>query len=115
MGEMISHVVLMKPKPGLPDEERRAFIAAFERALREITTVRAVRIGRRVVFGASYESTAGDAADYLAIIDFEDLTGLQTYLQHPAHEQLGALFYRTLSSGLAYDFEVGGLEMIERG
>ena len=107
---MISHVVLMKPRPGLPPEDRRAFVGAFERAVREIPSVRAVRAGRRVRHGAGYEALSPDAADYFAIVDFDDLAGLQAYLAHPTHQEVGARFGTALSSALVYDFEVGRLE-----
>src|SRR5947199_5400813 len=45
---MVTHVVLMKPRADLSADERRAFVAAFERATREIPSVVAVRVGRRV-------------------------------------------------------------------
>ena len=104
---MVSHVVLMKPRPDLPPADKRALIDAFERATREISAVRDVRVGRRFLHGAGYEQSAPDTADYLVIIDFDDLTGLQTYLRHPAHVELGARFGQSLSSALVYDFEVG--------
>ena len=109
---MVSHVVLMKPRPDLSDADRRAFIDAFDRAMREIPTVRGVRIGKRITHGAGYEKTAPDAADYLAVIDFDDLAGLQAYLRHPAHENLGARFGASLSAAMVYDFEVGGIEVL---
>lgn len=109
---MVSHVVLMTPKPDLSTDARQAFVAAFERALREIPSVRGVRIGRRVMHGANYESAAVEAGAYLAIIDFDDLDGLQAYLRHPAHADLGARFYQTLSAAMVYDYEVGGIEML---
>ena len=108
---MVSHLVLMKPRPDLSPADREGFIGAFERALRQIPTVRAVRIGKRITHGASYESSAPDL-DYLATIDFDDLDGLQTYLRHPAHADLGARFGQALSGALVYDFEVGGVEML---
>jgi hypothetical protein len=37
---------------------------------------------------------------------------VQAYLRHPAHEELGKCFYETLSSGVAYDFDVGGLDLM---
>jgi Stress responsive A/B Barrel Domain len=104
---MVTHVVLMKPRADLPAGDRRAFVAAFERATREIPSVVAVRVGRRIKHGAAYEAAAPDAADYLAAIDFEDLDGLQAYLRHPAHEELGARFGESLSSAMVYDFEIG--------
>jgi Stress responsive A/B Barrel Domain len=106
---MVSHVVLMKPRADLSLTDRQAFIGAFDRAIREIPTVRGVRIGRRIKHGAGYEHSAPDT-DYLVVIDFDDLDGLQTYLRHPVHEQVAALFGQALSSASVYDFEVGGLE-----
>jgi hypothetical protein len=111
---MISHIVLMKPKADLSPDERQGFIAAFERAVQEIPSVRAVRIGRRVMTGASYESLSRETGDYVAIIDFDDLDGLDAYLRHPAHDELGARFYQTLSSAMVFDYQVGGLEIIQQ-
>lgn len=111
---MISHIVLMKPRAELLPADRGALVDAFERAIREIPTVRAVRVGRRVTHGAGYEQAMPDIADYLIAIDFDDAAGLQTYLGHAAHEALGARFNQSLSSALVYDFEVDGLEEILR-
>ena len=73
-----------------------------------------LRVGRRTIHGASYETSAPDAADYLITIDFDDISGLQAYLRHPAHEELGARFGQSLSSAFVYDFEVGGIEELSR-
>ena len=112
---MLTHIVLMKPRADLSADGRLALVAAFERAIRDIPTVRGVRIGRRVTHGAGYEQTSPDAADYLAAIDFDDLAGLQAYLRHPAHDELGARFGQSLSAALVYDFEVGGVEELRSG
>jgi hypothetical protein len=112
---VVSHLVLFKPRADLSDAERRALTAAFERAVREIPTVRQVRFGQRVRHGAGYEAAAPDAADYLVVIDFDDLAGLQTYLRHPAHEELGARFGDSISSALVFDFEEGRLEELDAG
>ena len=109
---MIAHVVLMSPRPDLAPEDRRAFVDAFERAVRNIPTVRNVRIGTRVIHGAQYEKGMPDTGAFLAIIDFDDLSGLQTYLRHPEHDALGRLFYLSLSSAFVYDYEVGGAELL---
>jgi Stress responsive A/B Barrel Domain len=104
---MVTHVVLMKPRADLSAADRRDFIAAFERATRDIPSIVSVRVGRRVRHGAGYEAAAPDAADYFAAIDFDDLAGLQAYLRHPAHQELGVRFGDSLSSAMAYDFEIG--------
>lgn len=111
---MVSHLVLMKPRPDLSPDDRQALVDAFERAIREIPTVRDVRIGHRVTHGASYEQSAPDM-EYVAVIDFDDLDGLQTYLRHPAHADLGARFGQSLSGALVYDFDVGGIENLKTG
>jgi hypothetical protein len=102
---MVSHVVLMKPLPDLSDAQRAGLMAAFDRALREIPTVRGVRVGRRVIHGAGYEKQMPDAADYFVAIDFDDVTGLAAYLEHPAHEELARRFGDSLTGALIYDFE----------
>lgn len=109
---MISHVVLMTPRRDLTAAERQAFIGAFERAVTTIPAVKQVRIGTRVRVGADYEHGMPDSGEYLAVIDFEDLGGLEAYLRHPEHEALGRLFYQTLASALVYDYRVGGIERL---
>jgi len=99
----------MKPRADLAPPEREALIDAFEHAVREISVVRTVRIGRRVIHGAQYEQTSPDAADFLVQVDFENLADLQAYLRHPAHEAVGEHFNRLLDSGWVYDFETGDL------
>ncbi len=110
---MVSHIVLMKVRPDLVPADRAALIAAFRRAVHEIPSVRQVRVGTRAMHGADYERQAIDTADYLVVIDFDDLAGLQAYLRHPAHDELGTRFGQALRSALVYDFEVGGLERLE--
>jgi stress responsive alpha/beta barrel protein len=105
---VITHLVVAKPRSNLSAGDRQAFVQAVEQALLHIPTVRAVRIGRRVTHGALYERTP-PAADFLILIDFDDLAGLQMYLRHPAHEAVSAQFSRLLEWGLVYDFETGDL------
>lgn len=111
---MVWHLVLMKPRTDLSSADRQALIDALNRAAREIPTVRDVRVGRRITHGAAYEATAPDSADYVASIGFDDLAGLQMYLRHPAHAELGARFHQSLDSALIYDFEVGGIDGLDR-
>jgi hypothetical protein len=103
---MVWHVVLLKPRGDLSAADRAAFVAAFERAVRDIATVRGVHVGRRIAHGAGYERDVPDAADYLAVIEFDDVAGLRAYLADPAHAELGRWFGQALSSGIVYDFEV---------
>jgi len=110
---MIAHVALLQPKPELSSSERAAFLEAFERAIRDIPEVRAVKVGARVTHSAGYEQGMPDA-DFLVVLDFDDLESLRSYLAHPSHQELGTLFGRYLSSALVYDFETGGTELLRR-
>jgi hypothetical protein len=105
---VITHVVIVKPRANLSARDREALVQAFEHAVLEIATVRAVRVGRRVTHGAQYEHAA-PSADFMILIDFDDLAGLQTYLRHPAHDAVSVQFDRLLGSGFVYDFETGDL------
>ena len=106
---MVSHLVLFRLRPDLTAADREALLRALERALRDIPSVRAFRIGRRVTFGAGYEQAPPDLR-FSMIIDFDDLSGLEAYLDHPAHEDLGTRFYASIAEGLVYDYELVGLE-----
>ena len=111
---MVTHLVLLKPRTDLPLEARRALVDAFERASRAIPDVRAVRVGRRLVHGAGYETSSSESVEYLVLIDFDDLAGLQAYLSHTAHDELGTHFNQSVSSALVFDFEVGDLDALRR-
>ena len=103
---MVWHVVLLKPRTDLRPDERRQFVDAFQRAVTAIPSVRGVRFGRRVTHGAGYERNAPDAGAFLAIVEFDDRAGLEAYLSHPAHQELGVAFGESLSAALVYDFEM---------
>jgi len=102
---MISHVVMFRPRIDLSQAERDALFKSFHSALRAIPTIRAVRAGRRMNLGAGYERTDAEAPDFIVAIDFDDLSGLQLYLQHPAHVELAARFSQACAVTSAYDFE----------
>ena len=101
---MTLHVVLFTPRPDLTDAERRTFGEALDLALTSIPSVRSYRVGHRVRTGAAYDALPGDY-EYCAVIEFDDLAGLQGYLEHPAHAGLGRLFYTTSGAALAADYE----------
>ena len=98
------HVVLFTPRPDLGDAERLTLGKALEHALTSIPGVRAFRVGRRIRTGAAYDALPGDF-DYCAVIEFDDVTGLRGYLAHPAHAELGRLFYTTSREAFAADYE----------
>ena len=106
---MVFHIVLFRPKPSASEPDRLAMFDALHTAATEVPSVRRFHIGTRVKHGRQYEQmTTGDYS-YAAVIEFDDLAGLQAYLQHPKHQKLGELFYQFLEAGLVYDYEVGKL------
>jgi len=110
---MIVHVVLFSPRSGLSRDDQHALFKAFELAVTTIPTVRRVRVGRRVRHGAGYEARSG-AAEFVATIAFDSLEGLQAYLEHPAHEELGRRFGTQLELAEVYDFEEVAVEELAR-
>jgi hypothetical protein len=103
---MVSHIVLFRPRRDLSSSERDAFVAALDAARHDIASVRRFRIGRRVVHGREYERGMSVDFEFAAIVEFDDLAGLQDYLAHPAHEALGRLFGASLESALVYDYDM---------
>jgi hypothetical protein len=98
------HVVMFTPRADITDVDRQGFGQALDGALTGIPSVRRFQVGRRVRTGAAYDALSADFA-YCAVIEFDDLAGLQAYLGHPAHAELGRLFYSTSRDALAADFE----------
>jgi hypothetical protein len=102
---MIRHIVLFRPRAGLSADERSGLAAELRRAIKTIPSVRRARVGRRVTHGRPYEQQMLVDYEYAAMLDFDDLSGLTTYLEHPAHEALAARFFAVLDESLIYDFE----------
>ncbi len=111
---MIIHLVLFRPRPDLAAAERADLVDALESALRRIPSIRRFHVGRRVTHGAGYEAIAPVALDYAAILEFDDLAGLQAYLRHPAHEPLGRRFMASLESSAIFDYEMQDGEALRR-
>lgn len=108
---MLYHIVLLAPRPDLKRAERDRFVAAFEHAVREVATVRSVRVGQMIA-GPQYGDAAGDRFPYAAILEFDDAAGLQTYLDHPAHAELGVLFRGSMAAALVGDYDMSGIEAL---
>ena len=104
---MVFHIVLFQPKSGISDADRRALLDALAVAAKNIPGVRRFHVGRRVTHGRGYEQLMTQDFPYAAVVEFDDLAGLKAYLQHPAHEALGAKFTELLEAGLIYDYEMG--------
>jgi hypothetical protein len=107
---VVVHLVLFRPKPNISDADRASMFDALGAAATDIPSVRRFQIGARVTHGAAYEALMAHEFPFAAIVEFDNLAGLQAYLQHPRHDQLGRLFYQLQDAALAYDYEVGGLD-----
>ena len=102
---MITHVVLLRPRAELSPDDRAGVTEALRSAIRLIPSIRGVRVGRRVIHGRGYEASMRNY-EYAAFLDFDDLAGLQMYLDHPAHHALARRFFDALDEALMYDFDV---------
>jgi hypothetical protein len=103
---MLTHLVMFTPRGDLTGAQRHSLAAALTRSLREIPSIRRARVGRRVAHGAGYEALMRSNYEYLALLEFDDLAGLQAYLVHPAHQELGARFFESFEEALMYDYEL---------
>jgi hypothetical protein len=103
---MLVHLVLFTPRPDLSPTERDAFARALATALDTIPTIRRYQLGHRIRHGAAYETLMPVNFEYAGILEFDDEAGLRAYLAHPAHEELGRLFYSCSEAALAHDYEM---------
>lgn len=102
---MVFHIVLFRPKQKITDFDRQAMFEALRAAASGIPEVRRFHVGSRITHGSQYEQLMREDYPYAAVVEFDDLAGLQAYLRHPRHARLGALFYELLESGLVYDYQ----------
>jgi hypothetical protein len=103
---VIAHIVLFAPKPTLSREDRRQLGTALSQAIATIPSIRRARIGRRRTHGRPYEQLMLVNYTHAAILEFDDVQGLQVYLEHSAHEALAAQFFACFEQALFYDFEL---------
>lgn len=113
--DVITHVVLLRPRGDLSAEERAGLAGALRVAIESIPSIRRARVGRRVTFGRGYEELMRTDYEFVALLDFDDLAGLTAYLDHPAHQALATRFFQVLDEALMYDFEIEeGAKALER-
>jgi Stress responsive A/B Barrel Domain len=103
---MIVHVVLFSPRPDLSAGDRAALLGALESAAKNIPSIKRLKVGKRVKHSLpGYEQMMRDDYEFAVIIEFDDVEGLKSYLQHPAHAAAGHHFTASASKALAYDYE----------
>ena len=103
---MLVHLVLFRPRVNLPAADRQQLADALTAAIHEIPTVRRARVGRRVTHGRPYEQLMRVDYTHIAMLEFDDVSGLKAYLEHPVHEHLATRFFAAFEEALMYDYEV---------
>ena len=107
---MISHVVLFRPRATLTPDERATLIESLRVAVTGIPEIKRTTIGKRILLNRpGYETQMAEHFDYSAILEFDSEADLRSYLDHPAHTNLGRLLFTTADAVLAYDFVTTGL------
>jgi len=103
---VISHIVLLQPKPDLTEAQRAAALDTIRSSAANLPDVRRLRLGRRIKHGLpGYEQLMPQDFEFALIVEVDDVDALKRYLQAPAHEALAHLFYTATSAALAYDYE----------
>ena len=104
---MIAHVILFQPRADLTESDRQQIFEAFTAAASASSAVRNVRIGRRVRHGLpGYEAAMRQDFEYLAILEFDTVEALKSYLEHPVHAEAGRHFSESSAASLAYDYQM---------
>ena len=103
---MISHLVLFTPKTGLSAEESRSFAQSIVETFRQVGSLERAMVGRAIDVDAGYQRSFGDKTyEFAAVLEFKDRAGLLSYLNHPLHKELGALFWRHCESTVILEIE----------
>lgn len=103
---MIAHVLLFRLRAGLSEDAREGLADALARATREIPSLRRARLGERTRTGRAYEQLMTANYPFAAILEFDDVSGLKAYLDHPLHEALAQRFFACAEDSLIYDFDL---------
>ena len=103
---MIAHVVMFRPPATLTASDREALLDAMRHAFSNIPEIKRARVGRRKLIGRGYEALMAEHLEWLAILEFDNESALKTYLEHPAHVDLGKRFFQSAETALVYDFVI---------
>jgi hypothetical protein len=101
---VVAHVVLLKLRATMNDDDREALLEAMRVAFTGIPEIRRVRIGKRILLGRGYETQMAEHFEYSAIIEFDSEADLRVYLDHPQHQELGRRFFESVDAALVYDY-----------
>ncbi len=103
---MITHVVMMKFKDGVSEQEIMDLEASFDALPEKITEIQSYEFGRDLVGSErSY--------DFALVSVFANLETLRQYQTHPAHLMVGQTLGRLCENILAVDFEASKLPEVK--
>jgi len=103
---LIAHVVLFNERQGLSAEQLGSFARILQATLKGVPAITRATVGRSVEVDAGYAREFGDKTyRFAAVIEFRDIEGLQAYLQHPLHHELGRLFWEYCESTIVLELE----------
>ena len=101
-GKYADLVGRISEKNDLAADDEKALKAAVE----SIPTINRSFVGLTVKIGARYEAKMGDSTySYASVLEFDDVDGLQSYLNHPMHERIGQLFWQHCERTLISDVD----------
>jgi hypothetical protein len=81
---VITHIVMFRWKPDLPDGHLAAIAAALDGLPPAIPSIRSYRHGSDLGIAGTGNS------DYAIVVTFDDADGWSAYDKHPVHEQVKA-------------------------
>jgi len=104
---VIAHIVLLRPRPDLTEDQRRAALDMLARVTADVPEIRSARFGRRVKHGLpGYEQAMTEDYELALIVEVDDMPALTRYLKAPAHRALGNFFSTSTAAALAYDYDM---------
>jgi hypothetical protein len=110
---VIAHIVLFDVKEGLTTERLRLFARMFSLHAKLIPGIRRVTVGRSMPDGPVYYPSIGVSTYQLAaVLEFDDKQGLDGYLKHPLHVELGRSLWEVSERAAVVDIETLDLEAV---
>jgi hypothetical protein len=96
-GKMIKHIVMVKFKPEVPQEQQVEAMGKAREALAQVPGV------KNLIIGPALDLEGQPAYSGVLLIDFDDETQLKAYLEHPVHKAVDAQVLAMCSDGLIID------------
>lgn len=104
---MVVHVVFFTPKPEVGTDGLRLFAQSIQELLRQIPGVERALVGKALHVPPEYSRSMGETTyEFAAVLEFQSTQQLVEYLNHPAHRQLGRLFWDYCGAAVVMEAEM---------